>query len=174
MFERRLKILLTLPILVGVVLIARLYQVQVLHGVEYRRQADEALISPRLYLQPLRGRILDRFGRILVSDEPAHDVTIHYGVLSMQRTYVILYANRIRQFEPAWRERDRDELEAEAQRRIGEMWLKLEEASGVPLAELRQRRDAICASINSMRDYLVSARREKGLADPAERIRLRE
>jgi penicillin-binding protein 2 len=174
MFERRLKFLLILPILMGVVLIARLYQVQILHGAEYRRQSEEALISPRLYLQPLRGRILDRFGKILASDEPAHDVSIHYGVLSMQRPYIRLYANRIRQSETEWRGVERADVEAEAERRIGEMWLNLEMASGIPLDQLRARRDSICKSIESMRDYLGAIRRDKGLAEPGERIHLRE
>ena len=47
MFERRLKIVLSLPILCGIVIIARLYQLQIVQGNEYQRLADAALVSPK-------------------------------------------------------------------------------------------------------------------------------
>ncbi len=83
MFERRLKVLLLLPGLCGAAIVWRLFTLQVFGGAEYRDMAEAALIAPRRFLPPLRGRILDRTGRVLVSDEPAHDVTVHYGVISL-------------------------------------------------------------------------------------------
>jgi len=174
MFERRLKLVLCLPVFASAVLITRLFQLQVLRGEEYAQRAEAALISPRQYLPPLRGRILDRFGRALVSDEPAHDVTVHYGALAMDPSYLHLLASGIRAREPAWRRTSNADLISEATRRIAAMWLSLERASGVDLAELRRRRDAICESVEGLRRFIWEARRRGGADEPAEKLRLRE
>ena len=91
MFERRLKILLAMPIFAGLVVLARLYQLQVVQGGDFHRRAEDALVAPTRYLPPLRGRVLDRFGGVLVSDEPAHDVVVHLDRASEHSAHVINY-----------------------------------------------------------------------------------
>lgn len=174
MFERRLKVILFLPIICGIIIIARLYQLQVLKGDEYNEQADAALVSPKQFLPPLRGRILDRFGRVLVSDEPAHDVTAHYGILSMSKSYLLLLADRMRKHEPNWQRASDAALEAEVKRRLAEMWLTLERVSGVSMHRFRIRRDAICDSVERLRRHIWKARRANGLDAPLDKLRLRE
>ncbi|MBN2563255.1 MAG: hypothetical protein JXQ75_20225 [Phycisphaerae bacterium] len=174
MFERRLKVVAALPVVFGIIIVARLYQLQVIKGDEYLERADAALVSPRQFLPPLRGRILDRFGRVLVSDEPAHDVTVHYGILSMSRSYLLLLADHIRKHEPQRRRASDAALEAEAKRRIEEMWLTIQDASGVPMKQLRERCETICESVERLRRHIWQARRVTGLCEPLEKLRLRE
>ena len=124
MFERRLKVVLALPIICGVVIFGRLYHLQVTKGDEYALLADAALVATAQNLPPLRGRILDRFGRVLISDEPAHDATVHYGVLSMDRSYLLRLVDHIRKKEAAWGQATVAQLEEEVRRRIAELEAK--------------------------------------------------
>lgn len=174
MFERRLKIVLLIPLLFGLVLTARLYQLQIAQGVDYERKAEEALVSPRTFLPPLRGRILDRFGRTLVSDEPAYDVTVYFGALGMDASYLQRLARRLKRREPSWQAASSRKLEAEINRRIKRMWNTLEQVSGTPMRELRERRDAICARVDRYRKAVWNERRARGYLQPLKSVRLRE
>ncbi|HKQ50509.1 MAG TPA: penicillin-binding transpeptidase domain-containing protein [Phycisphaerae bacterium] len=174
MFERRLKTVLALAIACSAVLAWRLYQLQIVHGADFSEKVEAALLVPRQYLPPLRGRINDRFGHVLVSDEPAHDVTVHYGTLSMNETYLLRVADYLRQKEPRWAKATRHELRAEVQERIAAMWLALERISGTPLPQLRQRRDAVCQSIETLRRHLWTVRKESGYDEPFDKVHLKE
>ncbi len=173
-FERRLRVLMALPILFGLAVVLRLYQLQVLQGRDYQQQAEDALVAPRQFLPPLRGRILDRQGNILVSDEPAHDATIHYGLLSMNPAYLSLVAEHVRRQEPAWRAASESELHAEVSSRIAALWLTLEQVSGVPLKDLSHRRDAVCEAVERLRRHIGQTRQRQGLLEPFEKLRLQE
>ncbi|MCG8408357.1 MAG: hypothetical protein MI923_24415 [Phycisphaerales bacterium] len=174
MFERRLKVVLTIPVICGIILIARLFQLQVVFGTSYQQKADEALLAPRHFLPPLRGRILDRYGRLLVSDEPALDVTVFYGALSMNESYLQRLAKRLGRQDPRWRGASPSELEAEIEDRIRRMWLTLEQASDTPLYSLRQRRDGICDAVERIRRSVWKKRQRDGYEEPLESVRLRD
>lgn len=174
MFERRLKMVLFIPIVWGVVLVLRLFQLQVVQGGDFERRAEEALVAPRQILPALRGRIIDRVGNVLASDEPALDVTVHYGVLIEDAAYLDALAGRIRRDDPAWREADSEALQGEVRRRIDRMWRVLAAASGRSLLELDQRRDAICTSVENLRQYIWDARAATGATGSLEKLRLQE
>lgn len=174
MFERRLKMLLILPLICGAVLMVRLWQLQVVRGEMYEQLADDALISPKQFLPPLRGSILDRTGRVLVSDEPAYDVVVHYGVISMDDAYLLRQAGRLGRMESQWRSATETELMAEMQRRLERMWTVLHEAGGVSLADLRARRDALCETIEQLRLHIWKARQNQGFDEPMDKLRLKE
>lgn len=174
MFERRLKIILVLACVVVVVLICRLFQLQVLQGREFRRMADEALISPVQYLPPLRGRILDRVGRVLAADEPSHDVVVHYGVLAMDEDYLSLVARRIRDSEPGWSRASAATLQTEVRSRVVQMWQVLARVSDEPMARLIGRRDSICEAIESLRRHVWQKRRELGYDEAFQKLHLKE
>ena len=57
------------------VLIGRLYQLQILHGDEYKERADENFVK-ELRVPADRGFMLDRNGRLLVDSRPSYDVTL--------------------------------------------------------------------------------------------------
>lgn len=174
MFERRLRVVLTFPIICGIILIARLYQLQIVQGASYQQKADEALIAPRQFLPPLRGRILDRHGTVLVSDEPTLDVTVHYGALSMNKSYLQRLAKQLRRQDSHWRAASLAEVESEIGDRIRRMWLTLERVSDTPLYEHRQRRDSICSAVERLRRYLWRKRRELGYEEPLEKLSLKD
>lgn len=177
MFERRLVILLWCAVLCAVGLAARLFQLQVIQGGDFQAMSESALERPPETLFPLRGRVLDRNGVLLVSDEPAYDVTVHYGVLSMDPDYLNSLARRVRR-EPALRELPAAEAVRRSREvvreRIAAMWVQLSRASGVPTAELRARRDEICRRVEALRNYLWRARAAKGFDEPPDDVRLAE
>ncbi len=174
MFERRLKILLIMPACTGLVILGRLFQLQVISGGENRSRAEAALVSPRRFLPPLRGRILDRYARTLVSDEPAYDVTVHFGALSMDPAYLHLLADGIRRAEPKWRSATAAELNAEVRTRVARLWTLLERASPTSLREFRERRDRICVSVERLRRYIWKARAAGGHTEDFSKVRLKE
>src|SRR5262249_44359460 len=96
MFERRLLVVRWAFVCAGLILVARLFQLQVLEGSDCRRLAEAALTRQQQYLAPVRGRILDRNGVLLASDEPAVDVCVHYGILSMRPTYIKAITRQLR------------------------------------------------------------------------------
>jgi penicillin-binding protein 2 len=174
MFERRIRVILILPILCGLLILGRLFSLQVIKAGYYAEKIEAAMVAPRQFLPALRGSILDRNGLPLVTDEPAHDVTVHYGALSMDDKYLASVAERIRRIKPEFRNLSSAELKAEATRQVATMWLKLEKITGIPLTKLRQRRDRVCSAVESLRQYIHQNRQDKGLKQSLEKIRLRE
>lgn len=83
MFERRVRVLLILFSAVGAVLVARLVQLQVVHADYYIRQGEQALIQTPVSLPFVRGSITDRFGEVLVSDEPSWNLSLEYSTLAI-------------------------------------------------------------------------------------------
>lgn len=174
MFERRLKIVLALPIFCCLIIVWRLYQIQIVSGEAYVEKAHDALLAPKQFLPPLRGNIRDRFGRVLVSDEPAHDVTVHYGALSLDDSFLLRVAGQLKRQDPTLSSLPAGELLREVQGRLARMWLTLEKVSGIPMAELRARRDAICRSVEDLRLHIWKRRKQLGFDEPIEKLRLKE
>ena len=84
MFQRRLLLLLVAAIVIGVTIIvqaARLTTGQ--RHREYRQQARQALRTSE-YIPTVRGRILDRRGRVLARTEAGWDVKVQYSVITGQ------------------------------------------------------------------------------------------
>src|SRR5438105_972251 len=152
MFERRLMILLWACSITGLILVARLFQLQVINGSDYRRLADAALIRPAQVLAPIRGRILDRNGVVLASDEPSVDVCVHYGVLAMRPAYLKAVTRQLRREAAAHGAPSLDESQVIEQ--IREMWSRISEITGEPLSELKQRRGEICVRVETMRQRI--------------------
>ena len=81
MFERRLKVVLMVFVAGWAIVALRLFVLQVVRADEYREKAQLRLIKYEKTLEPMRGRILDRNGRVLASDEPKWAIAIHYSML---------------------------------------------------------------------------------------------
>jgi penicillin-binding protein 2 len=177
MFHRRLHVLLLVAVLAATALVARLYHLQILQGDDFRRLAEAALQSPPEPLQPVRGRILDRYGRTLVSDEPCYDVAIAYGALRMDP----LFLSRLEQrtlMEPAVRMLPPDERSSAAHRivreRIAAMWITLARAAEMSPSDLQRRRDDISRRVEALRNYLWNIRAARGYEESLENLRLAE
>ncbi|MBU0718004.1 MAG: hypothetical protein KJ749_07135, partial [Planctomycetes bacterium] len=83
MFETRLKVLLGIWGIVGIAIVARLAQLQLVRAEYYQHRAEQALHVKPKPMPFVRGSILDRTGRILVNDEPSWDLEIDYDVLAV-------------------------------------------------------------------------------------------
>ena len=68
MFEHRLRIVLIVFITCWLIVILRLFQLQVVKADHYRRVAEARLVRQTKPLQPIRGRILDRKGVLSKQD----------------------------------------------------------------------------------------------------------
>ena len=85
LFERRLKVVLIVFVVGWVIVALRLFQLQVVQADLHRAEAQRRLIKYHKTLEPMRGRILDRNGRVLASDEPKWAIAIHYSMLKPDR-----------------------------------------------------------------------------------------
>src|SRR5512133_2435019 len=74
-FRPRLVWATGIVIAVFLILLGRLYQLQILHGDEYKEKADDNFVKE--IRQPAdRGQVLDRNRRVLVDSRPSYDVTL--------------------------------------------------------------------------------------------------
>lgn len=157
MFETRLKILLIMLAFAGAVIAARLFDMQVVHADDYEEQAEDALRLPVKVLPAIRGRILDRTGRELVSDEPCWEIQVHYDALAVNTSGVRTWYHRAPQPKPALS--SGEEMEAWFRERIDEMWPAIAAVAGEPEADLRARGEETCARIQLIRKQVAERRK---------------
>lgn len=122
--------------LVLAVFVWRLIDLQVVHARDYREQAERALLRPARVLPFVRGRILDRQGRELASDQPCWQISVSYGVLSGQ----------------AAREHP------ETAGRIESMWGALADFAAQPVETLRKRGNRIVDRVRRWREAVSESR----------------
>ena len=82
MFDRRLRVLLTVFGVALAVIVVRLGQLQVVQASYYREQAERAVFDRPAALAFVRGGISDRTGEVLVRDEARWDLTVDYSVIA--------------------------------------------------------------------------------------------
>jgi penicillin-binding protein 2 len=162
MFEKRLKVLLLfLAFAVGII-VARLFDMQVLNAHAYRARAEQALVLPPKSLPAIRGRILDRNGQELVSDEPCWELRVHYDVLAMNTSGVKRWVDRCPDPTVGVAKPDRDASPAEKEQwfreRVADMWAELNRLGIDEPTAIRERVDATCARVRQIHDE-VSERR---------------
>jgi penicillin-binding protein 2 len=80
MYDKRIKIFVTLIVFLLVVCLFRLIQMQLLSGTFYRDRIAKLKLQKGLsrQLKTVRGKILDRKGRVLAIDEPQFHLHINY------------------------------------------------------------------------------------------------
>lgn len=152
MFERRLKWIAFVFILCGVGLAARLYELQISRAAEFETLATRMVTRPERLLPGPRGAILDRAGRVLVSDEPAFDVSIHYGVLAARADYLTACARELRRRGDFPTTQPLAQVVDAVRIQIGEMWQELAETTRTPLADILDRADAVRDRVEQVRE----------------------
>ncbi|MDX1763062.1 MAG: penicillin-binding protein 2 [bacterium] len=75
MLKRRVRMVSVLLVFGFVVLIARMWYLQILHGKDYKAKSQKQRIRIQRVLSP-RGEFLDREGRVLVDTKPGFNVTL--------------------------------------------------------------------------------------------------
>ncbi|NLG14548.1 MAG: penicillin-binding protein 2 [Lentisphaerae bacterium] len=98
--ERRVLLCVLLLVLPILLLLIRLWQVQVVQGPELSRHANRQS-ARRMRVSPVRGRMFSRDGALLVGNNSCYDVVFHLsemrqgGALSKTVEYVMRCANRL-------------------------------------------------------------------------------
>jgi penicillin-binding protein 2 len=167
-FARRLHWLAFLLLLVVGALTARLVDIQVVHAHEYEALLDRLLLRPPVYLRAPRGSILDRQGRLLVSDAPAFDICVHYDVITGRRRYVEALAAR-RELSADASGRDVGPVADAIQRQIDGMWSRLGELTSVSERELRDRAQRTRERVERIREEVA---RRTGVDQPIDEERV--
>ncbi len=148
MFAKRLRWFVILMVALALVIVARLVDVQVLRADRYETLADNLLTRSVRHLPAPRGSILDRNGRVLVSDEPVFDISVSYQVLkalaadelpASSLDYLEAMAATLRERGRYPADMPESEIVADLLNRIERLWERLTELAGPPRTELRRR-----------------------------------
>lgn len=167
MFHRRLVLLAVLLAPAFAALGAQLARLTLVEGDELRALAESRLVR-RTWVPTVRGRILDRTGRVLAYDKAGYDVRVDYGVLT--GAWTDREAGRLarRLAGDAWGdlpedrrallvERCRDALG----RRVEEAFGRLGGAIGVDRATLDERAVEVAARVHRMKDAVADSTRRR-------------
>lgn len=166
MFHRRIALLGILMVLPFLPLSARLGWVTTVNGAEMRASAESRLIR-QTFLPTVRGRILDRQGRVLAQDRPSYDLRVDYAVLSGAWARSAARSFAFRAHRDVWGTLDEEGRLALVarylpayERRVEEMWSLLAQGSGVSREEIDRARVGVIERVEAMQAS-VSARREQ-------------
>jgi penicillin-binding protein 2 len=179
MFERRLKVLLGLLALFTLVLLLRAAQVQVLQHDEWSQQAAESMKRSQL-IDTVRGRILDRHGRVIAVDKPCVDVVVHYKALTDPPDDKWLAAEADRRLKARQGEEytrlprsRRKELIAEeavaVKQRLAEMWGELSTLANRTSEDLAEVRKAIVNRVEMRKRIAWRKNYERAMQDREQR-----
>ena len=169
MFHRRLFLLAGLMTVPAVPLVLRIAQLTALQHDAHTADVEAKLVR-RTWTPAVRGRILDRNGRVLARDQATFRVEMHYGVLS--GTWAEAEAGRlVRGAEGVdWAALGGDEraaLEAAAARALRAhaegVWERLAGPTGRTPEALRERASAIVARVERMHESLESVRTDSAI-----------
>lgn len=166
MFERRLKIILWLLGLSMLGLVARAGQIQIVERQHWISQATDLLIQRR-FIEPTRGRILDRKGRELAVDEACMDACVEYpaivddldddqpwlheqAIADATRRYGSLLTHASRQRRAQIMKESTDEVRQNVQA----MWAMLAKVSGKTPAQIDEIRHTIIERVEMRRQYV--------------------
>ncbi|HZZ83520.1 MAG TPA: penicillin-binding protein 2 [Anaeromyxobacteraceae bacterium] len=93
------------------VLLGRLYHLQILHGDEYKERADENFVK-ELRVPADRGLVIDRNHKVLVDSRPSYDVTLTPYFCAKRCPEVVSQLSALLSFEPDELERAQGRLAA--------------------------------------------------------------
>ncbi len=178
MFHRRLALL-------GVIVAAGLgglgvqvMRLTVVHGAEHRERAESRLVR-QFWTPTIRGKVVDRKGRVLAQDRPSFDIAVDYRVITGQwaRTQASSLArSRHRRAWPDMNDDQRAELTARYQAalesHIDAMWRQMAETAGIDPEELARRRQGVIDRVMRMHEHQTRVRFEQRAEELRARNRL--
>ncbi|MEZ6084836.1 MAG: penicillin-binding transpeptidase domain-containing protein [Phycisphaerae bacterium] len=169
MFEQRLKILLAMMGFALAILVVRLIDMQIVHAHMYEEQADRALLLRPKTLPTVRGSILDRTGKLLVSDEPCWDIKVDYGILSGDKDYHDAMVKRLKHNNAYGRKLSIEDVERQFNNDVDRMWEQLATFFDGGTDELHARAREICDRIEAIREDVA---RRRGFSAPVREERM--
>jgi len=163
MYERRLKIFLTLVGLGVAVMLLRLGYLQLLMGDQFRQRAADMLVRGRI-LPTCRGQILDRRGRVLATDAACFDLCFDYGMLARDRRWVRRRLRRIAADENLSRDDPRvQEIFEHYDQRT---WRLAEELTATSRNEMMSAAESAVARVEAIRAAIGCRPLEEDLPHP--------
>lgn len=158
MFHTRLKIFMGLWGVVLAVLVVRLVDLQVIHAAYYKEEARNRLLLPVQALPFVRGRIVDRTGVVLVSEEPSWDVRADYLLLAMDEAHLTRMAREYRRSGRYGQGRSAEGVREALEADLDRMWTELAAFRGESVESVRQRQRDICERVRRIRDSVGQRR----------------
>ncbi len=170
MFHRRLFLLACAAGAVYGALALQGARLTLARGAELRARAEDRLIN-RTWLPTVRGRILDRKGRILAQDKPSYDLTVGYTAITGEWARARSWSAARRAARHRWAEMSEsqrrelaDRLRPAYDRHLAEAWAYAGRELGLPATDLDARRADVIASVTARHEAVTRARRESALA----------
>ena len=166
MFHRRLALMGVLMVVPFLLLSGRLGWVTLVNGAQARETAEARLVS-QTWLPTVRGRILDRKGRVLAQDRPSYDIAVSYSVLTgdWARDSGLRFARRVHR--DVWATLDtgaREELaatyEAAYAARVDQMWSLVAQGAEVSRDEIDAARAEIIRRVEGVQASVRRSRTE--------------
>ena len=158
MFNRRLIISFLIIFILFVTVFVRLVRFQ-----DYRGRVEELMVRPPILLPSIRGKILDRNGKILADNAPCFDIGIHYRAMSLNEKYIERLARK-RALDDLGRRPDRDQL-AEYKKRVEEeirhTFAELPRLTGRSAEAISERRLQAIDRITQIRDRTENTLRRR-------------
>lgn len=177
-FHRRLVLLTMVAMAAMAVLLLRVAALTTTRSDELRAQAQRALSRTEL-IPTTRGRIFDRFGRVLAENQPCFDLAVRYNVLSGAWAYEQAHRDARAAYADTWaelgymaRQRHVDEFRPVYERQVEELFTTLASLGEVSREELARRRDTIVQRVSQMADRLWEAWRRQRLEQVDEPVTL--
>jgi penicillin-binding protein 2 len=165
MFTRRLLLLAAVAVGVALLLAGKLAWLTLIEG-SVRRQRAEQVLTVASYPRTARGRILDCKGRVLAEDVPSEDLAVNYAVITDEWAYTQARSkaynanrHRWRQLTPTERQTLIGPYQPAFEDQTEQLWQTLSQLSGVPRAELKDRRATIARKVKQLADHVWMARR---------------
>ena len=87
-FSRRILGVVTMLALVLIVMISTLYEAQMVDGANYLKQSNIKITATET-VEAARGQILDRYGRVLVTDRASYEVSLDNSAMGDDRNQIL-------------------------------------------------------------------------------------
>lgn len=156
MYQRRLLLLGGMFALVVLAPAAQVFRLTVVKGEQFRDKAEQKLVTQQ-WLPTVRGRVLDRHGRVLAFDRATFDIAFDYAVINGDWVYKQA-ARKARKLEGAkWNElspEQRDQkiiaVVPEFRSRVESMWDRVCIVAGVSRSDLNEMLVEVRKQVDSL------------------------
>ena len=168
MFAKRLRWFVIFMIVLALVIVARLVDIQVVRAEQYETLADNMITRPVRYLSAPRGGIFDRNRELLISDEPASDVSVRYEVLLMllsedlppeSKKYLEAVGRALRARGRFPADQPLAEIVAHLKVEVDEMWRRLMSLTNLTWPEMVERAERIRWRVERVKEVVQSRSR---------------
>jgi penicillin-binding protein 2 len=153
MFIRRLMLLGVVFLCAVVVLAGQSYRLTVAQGDKHLEVAEGRLVLEK-WTPTVRGKVLDRKGRVLALDKPGFDVMVSYPVISGEWAYDQAMRQARKENRAGWYKLTPSEKDEIARRLLPpyelkqmEVWTRLARVLGMTREEMDEKRNAIRAKV---------------------------